>query len=103
MAGGEGSVANPARTIGSLGRFGSYDDMKAIQRIFRSEERKESGFKRRSYTSPHASHRRWAILPVRGLTAGGSGTVSTEATASNRPRSQIMHELDFIPACTEYQ
>jgi hypothetical protein len=38
---------------------------------------------------------------VRGFTAGGSGTVSTEAIASNRPRTQIMHDRDFIPACTQ--
>ena len=40
---------------------------------------------------------------MRGFTAGGSGTVSTEAIASNKPRTQIKHDLDFIPACPEYQ
>lgn len=39
-----------------------------------------------------------ATPTVRGFTAGGSGTVSTEAIASNSPRTQIMHELNFIPA-----
>jgi hypothetical protein len=56
-------------------------------------------FNRRSHTSLCASHRE-ATLTEPGFTAGGSGTVSTEAIASNRPRTQIMHDLDFIPACT---
>jgi hypothetical protein len=59
----------------------------------------QSKFNRRSHTSPRASHTEAAITE-RGFTAGGSGMVSTEAIASNRPRTQIMHDLDFIPACT---
>jgi len=61
-------------------------------------------FNQRSCTSPctsdrgEATDRREATLVVRGFTAGGSGTVSTEAIASNRPRTQIMPDLDFIPA-----
>jgi hypothetical protein len=59
----------------------------------------ESKFNRPSHTSPRASH--WeTTATVRGFTAGGSGTVSTEAMASNRPRTQIVHDFDFIPACT---
>jgi hypothetical protein len=59
----------------------------------------QSKFNRRSHTPPRASH--WeATTTVRGFTADGSGTVSTEAIATNRPRTQIMHDLDFIPACT---
>lgn len=37
-------------------------------------------------------------LTVGGLSAGGSGSLSTEATAKNRPKRQIMHDLDFITA-----
>jgi hypothetical protein len=55
-------------------------------------------FNQRSCTSPCTSDRREATLVVRGFTAGGSGTVSTEAIASNSPRTQIMPDLDFIPA-----
>jgi len=59
----------------------------------------QSKFNRPSHTSPRASH--WeTTATVRGFTAGGSGTVSTEAIASNRPRTQIVHDFDFIPACT---
>jgi hypothetical protein len=64
----------------------------------------QSEFKRRSHTPPRASHRREATLTVRGFTAGGSGMVSTETITINRPRTQIMHDFDFIPAlCPEYQ
>jgi hypothetical protein len=45
-----------------------------------------------------ASHSKEATLKARELTAGGSGTVSTEAIAKKRPRTQIMHAFDFIPA-----
>ena len=34
-----------------------------------------------------------------GFTAGGSGIVSTEAIASNAPRTQIMPDFDLIPTC----
>ena len=56
-------------------------------------------FNRRSHAWPRASLSE-ATLTERGFTAGGSGTVSTEAIASNRPRTQMMHDLDFIPART---
>jgi hypothetical protein len=59
----------------------------------------QSEFKRRSHKQPRASHRREATLTVSGFTAGGSGMVSTEAITINTPRTQIMHDLDFIPAC----
>ena len=39
---------------------------------------------------------------ARELTAGGSGTRSTEAIAKKRPRTQIMHGFDFIPALHQY-
>jgi hypothetical protein len=58
----------------------------------------KSGFNQRSCTSPPTSRRREGPLTVRGLTAGGSGNVSTEAIVNNRPKTQIMHDLDFIPA-----
>jgi hypothetical protein len=58
----------------------------------------KSGFNQRSCTSPPTSLRREGPLTVRGLTAGGSGNVSTEAIVNNRPKTQIMHDLDFIPA-----
>jgi hypothetical protein len=45
-----------------------------------------------------ASHSREATLTAREFTAGGSGTVSTEAIAKKRPRIQIMHGFDLIPA-----
>ena len=58
----------------------------------------QSEFKRRSHTPPRASRRREATLNVCGFTAGGSGMVSTEAIPINRPRNQITHAFDFIPA-----
>jgi hypothetical protein len=58
----------------------------------------ESEFNRRSCTSPHMSQRVDATPTARGFTAGGSGAASTEAIANNRPRTQIKHDLDFIPA-----
>jgi hypothetical protein len=58
----------------------------------------KSGFNQRSCTSPPTSRRREGPLTVRGLTAGGSGKVSTDAIANTRPKTQIMHDLDFIPA-----
>jgi hypothetical protein len=45
-----------------------------------------------------ASHSREATLTAREFTAGGSGTVSTEAIAKKKPRIQTMHGFDFIPA-----
>ncbi len=33
-----------------------------------------------------------------GFTAGGSGTLSIEATTINAPRTQIMHDFDFMLA-----
>jgi hypothetical protein len=36
---------------------------------------------------------------VCGFTAGGSGTVSTEAIAISAPRTQVRYGFDFIPAC----
>jgi hypothetical protein len=59
--------------------------------------RERSLFKRGSYKPPRASHGRYATLTVCGLTAGGSGTASSEAITMNAPRTQTMHELDFIP------
>jgi hypothetical protein len=55
-----------------------------------------SELNQRSCASPRASPRRVATLTVPGFTAGGSGTVSAEAIASHRPRTEIMHDLDFI-------
>jgi hypothetical protein len=63
----------------------------------------ESEVTRRSCTSPGASHSWEATPTARAFTAGGSGTASTEAIASNRPRTQIMHDLDFIPALHQGQ
>jgi hypothetical protein len=41
-------------------------------------------------------------LTACGFTAGGSGTVSTEAITINAPRTQIVH-FDFISLCTQCQ
>jgi len=35
-------------------------------------------------------------LTACGFTAGGSGTVSTEAITINAPRTQIVYDFDFI-------
>ena len=59
----------------------------------------ESQFKRRSHKPPVASLMREATMKVRGFTAGGSGTASNEASIINAPRTQIVHDFDFIPAC----
>ena len=59
----------------------------------------QSEFKRRSHKPPRAPHRREATLTVCGFTAGGSGMASSEAITINAPRTQIMHDFDFIPAC----
>ena len=34
-----------------------------------------------------------------GFTAGGSGMVSIDAAIITAPKTQIMHDFDFIPAC----
>ena len=57
----------------------------------------ESAFNQRSCTSARTSERTKATPTAPGFTAGGSGTGSTEAIASNRPRAQNMHDLNFIP------
>jgi len=57
----------------------------------------ESQFKRRSDKPPVASLRLEAPMTVRGFTAGGSGRASNEASIINAPRTQIVHDSDFIP------
>ena len=59
----------------------------------------ESQFKRRSDKPPVASLRLEAPMTVRGFTAGGSGRASNEASIINAPRTQIVHDSDFIPVC----
>jgi len=61
----------------------------------------ESQFKRRSDKPPVASLRLEAPMTVRGFTAGGSGRASNEASIINAPRTQIVHDSDFIPVHPE--
>ena len=72
--------------------------MKAIHRTWTRDGMDGSNVNQQSCRHLGASHSREATLTAREFTAGGSGTVSTEAIAKKRPRTQIMHGFDFIPA-----